>query len=145
MINQSYYGPVENFSYEMHIFENVWKIKFWLESVCSSKFSLQSNHFKGNKISGFKFRNVNFFSPQTFEFRVDLELQYALSIFLMVKLKKITCVFCHELGSDGEAVGEVAFDDGDGLTSAINGGLLAGVFGDECRGTGCGLSGIFAN
>lgn len=57
---------------------------------------------------------------------------------------KITCALCHELGSDGEAVGEVAFDDGDGLTSAVNGGLLAGVFGDvECRGTGCGLSGIF--
>lgn len=59
---------------------------------------------------------------------------------------KITCALCHELGSDGEAVGDVAFDDGDGLTSAVNGGLLAGVFGDvECRGTGCGLSGIFIN
>lgn len=59
---------------------------------------------------------------------------------------KITCELCHELGSDGEAVGDVAFDDGDGLTSAVNGGLLAGVFGDvECRGTGCGLSGIFTN
>lgn len=53
---------------------------------------------------------------------------------------------CHEFGSDGEAVGEAAFDDGDGLTSALNGGLVAGVFGDvECRGTGCGLSGIFTH
>lgn len=56
-------------------------------------------------------------------------------------------MLCHEFGSDGEAVGEAAFDDGDGLISAVSGGLLAGVFGDvdECRGTGCGLSGIFLN
>lgn len=67
-----------------------------------------------------------------------------LFLFSINKLK-ITCALCHELGSDGEAVGDVAFDDGDGLTSAANGGLLAGVFGDvECRGMGCGLSGIFA-
>lgn len=53
---------------------------------------------------------------------------------------------CHEFGSDGEAVGEAAFDNGDGLTSAVSGGLLAGVFGDvEWRGTGCGLSGMFAS
>lgn len=52
---------------------------------------------------------------------------------------------CHEFGSDGEAVGEAAFDDGDGLISALSGGLVAGVFGDvECRGMGCGLSGILA-
>lgn len=52
---------------------------------------------------------------------------------------------CHEFGSDGDAVGDAAFDDGEGLISAVNGGLLAGVLGDvdECRGTGCGLSGIF--
>lgn len=51
---------------------------------------------------------------------------------------------CHEFGSDGDAVGDAAFDDGEGLISAVNGGLLAGVLGDvdECRGTGCGLSGI---
>lgn len=56
---------------------------------------------------------------------------------------RLTCVFCHEFGSEGDAIGEAAFDDGDGLTSAANGGLLAGVFGDvECCGTGCGLSGI---
>lgn len=59
-------------------------------------------------------------------------------------LWKRTCALCHEFGSDGDAVGEAAFDDGDGFISAVNGGLLAGVFGDvdECRGIGCRLSGI---
>lgn len=56
---------------------------------------------------------------------------------------RLTCALCHEFGSEGDAVGDAAFDDGDGLTSAFNGGLLAGVLGDvECRGMGCGLSGI---
>lgn len=73
------------------------------------------------------------------------------AIFLFVQVLPIifnsqiikTCALCHEFGSDGDVVGEVAFDDGDGLMSAISGGLVAGVFGDvECRGTGCGLSGI---
>lgn len=68
---------------------------------------------------------------------------FFLSCSIYYKSILITCALCHELGSDGEAVGEVAFDDGDGLTSAVKGGLLAGVFGDvECRETGCGLSGI---
>lgn len=66
--------------------------------------------------------------------------------FLVSKMCIVTCALCHEFGSDGEAVGEAAFDDGDGLTSALSGGLVAGVFGDvECRGTGCGLSGIFTH
>lgn len=49
----------------------------------------------------------------------------------------------YQFGSDGEAVGDAVFDDGDGFTSPIEG-LLAGVFGDvECCDIGCGLSGIF--
>lgn len=39
------------------------------------------------------------------------------------------CVWCHEFGRDGDAVGDAAFDDGDAFTSIIVG-LTAGVFGD---------------
>lgn len=50
--------------------------------------------------------------------------------------------YAYQFGSDGEAVGDAVFDDGDGLTSPIEG-LLAGVFGDvEWCDIGCGLSGI---
>lgn len=42
----------------------------------------------------------------------------------------LNLTLCHEFGSDGEAVGDAAFDDGDGFTSTSVGLLHAGVFGD---------------
>lgn len=46
------------------------------------------------------------------------------------KIKKIIIFHsAYQFGSDGEAVGEAVFDDGDGFKSTIDG-LLAGVFGE---------------
>lgn len=44
-------------------------------------------------------------------------------------LARTALTLCHEFGSDGDDVGDVAFDDGDGFTSR-HVGLSVGVFGD---------------